>query len=170
MFTRTDAYEIVTRNPARSHRHKSRRRGARDAIQNSRDPTVWMFRDRIVDCHVWSFRIQDWVSRTPELENTGAWLHDRMEAEAKRIGIDAETHDPDPNHNRYVGAAVEMVFGSHPEKAVTFYNRWVTASRHMRDGKLQHVSLVATDPPVIRFDIGLMRSRTRKHIEVIREC
>lgn len=168
MFTRTEAYEIVTRVPSGHVAAKAAAEAQGMKLEFTRSNNV-MFRNRVVDCHILSFRIQDWIARTPELASTGAWLHHRMESEATRLGIAVDTHEPDENHNLYVGAAIEMMFGGQYVKAVTFYNRWVSIARHMRDGALQHVQLVSTDPPTVRFDIGLMRFHA-DDIEVIREC
>lgn len=168
MFTKTDAYEIMTRVPSGHIAAKAAAEAQGMRFEFTRHRGV-MFRDQVVDCHIYSFRLQDWVARTPALAETGQWLHDRMEAEARRLDIDVEAHDPDENHNRYVGAAVEMAFGGQYIKAVQFYNRWVTAARHARSGQLQHIQLVAVDPLVVRFDIGLMRFHDND-IEVIRPC
>lgn len=168
MFTRTDAYEIITRVPAGHYAAKAAAEAQGMRLEFTR-PNGVMFRNRIVDCHILSFRVQDWVARTPALAETGQWLHERMESEALRLGIPIETHEPDENHNQYAGAAVEMMFGGQYGKGVGIYNRWVSAARHVRAGKLQHVQLVSTTPPVVRFDIGLMRFHT-DDIEVILTC
>lgn len=169
MFTASDAYEVVTRVPkghiaalaaakAVGMKHEFT---ARNAVR---------FRDRITDLHVLGIRVQDWVASAPELVERGEWLHRRMAEEAVRLGIEAQPHDDDDeSHNRYAGAAIAMVFGGQPRKAVLTYNRWVSLVRHVRNGVLQHVQLVSTDPTVIRFDIGLMRFHAGD-IEVIREC
>lgn len=168
MFTRTDAYEIVTRVPAGHIAAKAAAEAQGMKLEFTR-PNGVMFRNRVVDCHILSFRVQDWIARTPELAETGQWLHDRMEAEAARLELAIPSHDPDENHNRHAGVAVEMMFGGQYTKAVTLYNRWVSIARHMRDEKIQHVHLVSTAPPIVRFDIGLMRFYA-DDIEVIREC
>lgn len=168
MFTRTDAYEITTRVPAGhiAAAAAARCTGMRHEFTR---PGGMLFKGERVDAHIYSGRIQDWVARTEELEATGEWLHRRMHEEAQRIGIDVPKHEDDANHNRYVGAAVEMAFGGQYLKAILTYNRWVSLARQTRDGVLQHVSLVSRAPPVIRFDIGLMRFHA-DDIEVMREC
>lgn len=168
MFTKTDAYEIMTRIPAGHIAAKAAAEAQGMRFEFTR-PNGIVFRDRVVDCHIHSFRLQDWVPRAAHVEETGQWFHERLEAEAQRLGIKESTHEPDENHNRYVGAALEMAFGGMWTKGISFYNRWVTASRQSRDGKLQHIHLVSVDPLVIRFDIGLLRIHAND-IEVIREC
>jgi hypothetical protein len=168
MFTKTDAYEVVTRIPvphaaaraaaeAQGMRHEFRRVGE------------CIFRGQQCDVDIYSFRLQDWAPRAVGMERIGAWLHDRMEQEAARLGINVPTHGEDQNHNQYVGLCAEMAFGGQYGKGIAMYNRWVSLVRHTRDSKLQHVSLVSEQPLVIRFDIGLMKF-SDDDIEVIREC
>jgi hypothetical protein len=166
--TKTDAYEIVTRIPA-GHLGAKAAAEAQGMRHEFTRENGCLFRGEVRDVHIYSFRLQDWVPRGRGLVETGRWLHERMEAEARRLGIDVPTHEDDENHNRYVGAAAEMAFGGQCLKAAGFYNRWVTLARHTRNGVLQHISLVSTDPLVIRFDIGLMKFNNGD-IEVIREC
>jgi hypothetical protein len=168
MFTKTDAYEILTRVPAGHPAAKAAAEAQGMRFEFTREQGV-IFRDQVTAVHVYSFRLQDWVPRAEGLVETGRWLHERMEAEAKRLGIPDEPHEDDENHNRYVGAAVEMALGGQPVKAVGFYNRWVSVSRHKRNGVLQHVTLVSANPMVIRFDIGLMKFADGD-IEVIIKC
>lgn len=168
MFTLTDAFEIMTRVPAGHVAAKAATEAGGGKLEFTR-PNNTLFRGRMVDCHIYSFRLQDWVPRAEGIEETGQWMHRRMEEEAVRLGIEDPPHDDDPNHNRYLGAAVEMAFGGQPVKACLFYNRWVTAARHMRNGVLQHISIVSTNPMVAKFDIGLMRFHA-DDIEVIKTC
>jgi hypothetical protein len=168
MFTCTDAYEITTRIPAGHIAAKAAAEAQGMRFEFTRENGV-MFRNRTVDCHVYSFRVQDWVPRGSGLIEMGQWLHRRMDEEAARLGLTIPTHEDDENHNRYVGAAVRMMFGGQWQKAISFYNRWVTLARHARNGELQHVSLVSGNPLIIRFDIGLMRFHP-DDIEVILPC
>jgi hypothetical protein len=156
MFTRTDAYEVATRIPECHLAARALATRAGLSLEFSRNDGC-VFRGRRQRVNVYSLRIQDWMADDPCLEARGAWLHDRMAIEAERFGITDETHDDDINHNRYVGAAVEMAMGGQVAKGAALYNRWVSLARHTRGGKLQHVELVSVEPPVIRFDIGLMR-------------
>lgn len=168
MFTRTEACDIITRVPSGHVAAKAAAEAQGMRLEFTRSNGV-MFRNKIVDCHILSFRIQDWVARTTTLAETGQWLHDRMAAEADRLGLKHESHEPDLNHNQYTGAAVEMMFGGQPWKAVSLYNRWVTSARHMRNGKLQHIKLMAIDPPMVQFDIGLLQFKDND-VEVVLSC
>lgn len=168
MFTRTDAYEIVTRVPAGHIAAKAAAEAQGMRLEFTRPGGV-LFRNRVVDAHIYSFRVQDWVPRCADLIKIGRWFHDRLGQEAKRLGIDEPTHDDDENHNRYAGAAIEMAFGGQHGKAISFYNRWATLARHTRQGQLQHVSLASVDPLIVNFDIGLLKFH-QGDIEVILKC
>lgn len=168
MFAATDAYEITTRVPAGHIAAKAAAEAQGLRFEFTR-PNGVVFRNKVCDAHIYSFRVQDWIARTVALEARGEWLHRRMEEEAARLGLGVPTHEPDANHNRYVGAAVEMAFGGQIIKAVNVYNRWVSLARHTRDGRLAHVQLISTNPNVVRFDMGLMRFHA-DDIEVILEC
>jgi len=162
MFTHTDAYEIMTRV---SHGHVAAkaltlRAGMKYEFTRDDGPS---FKGSNPPCDIYSFRIQDWVQSASGLVESGQHLHERIHAEAERLGIPTELHGDDENHNRYAGAALEMVRGGQIKKAVLFYNRWAFAARHPLIG------LVSEDPPVIRFDIGLMTLRDGQ-IEMVQSC
>lgn len=147
MFTNTDCYEIVTRIP-RKHlaaRHLAIRTGLKFEFAREME-CVWRGIRQAVD--IYSFRIQDWASKVTALDASGSAFHEFLHAEAARIGVKNTAHDDDHQHNRYVGIALSMIEGGHPQKAVNFYNRWAMLVRH------QTVSLINTDPVTIRFDIG----------------
>lgn len=168
LFTRTPAYEIVTRVP---EGHVAAKAGAlaqgfRHEFTREKE---YLFRGALADIHIYGLRIQDWAARAPGMVEDGQWLHRRMYEEMARLGIDEPTHADDENHNRYAGVTLAMARGGQLVKAVLFYNRWVSLARHFRDGKPAHIALVSTDPPVIRFDLGLMRL-AGDDIEVIRAC
>jgi hypothetical protein len=162
MFTHTGAYEIMTRV---SHGNVAAKAltiaaGMRHEFTRDDGPS---FRGSNPPCDIYSYRIQDWVQRAAGLVESGQYLHERIQAEAKRLNIATELHADDENHNRYAGAALEMVLGEQTKKAVLFYNRWAVAARHPL------IALVSEQPPVIRFDIGLMTLRGGE-IEVMQPC
>lgn len=149
MFLRTDAYEILTRVP---HGHI----GAKAAAQNAgmrydftREKEC-LFRGEMIDVHIYSFRLQDWLSSNPEgLTDVGRRFHGRLHQEAERLGVKDPSHADDENHNLYVGAAVEMVRSGFPVKAALTYNRWAIVSRH------EPIHLVSLSPVVAKIDHGL---------------
>lgn len=150
MFTRTDAYELLTRVPQfhRAAKAATVRSGGRYEFTR---PAECRFRGRIQDVDIYGMRVQDWLVDAPGLIERGRWFHAQLHAEAKRLGITEPPHEDDENHNRYVGAAIEMAFGGQIAKAVTIYNRWALVSRHAT------ISMISADPPTIKMDIGLLR-------------
>ena len=162
MFTHTDAYEIMTRV---SHGHfaaKALTLAAGMKYEFTRDEGP-SFKGTHPPCDIYSLRMWDWVQNAGGLVESGQYLHERIQSEAKRLGITTELHGDDENHNRYAGATLEMVLGGQVPKAVLFYNRWAFAARHPM------IALVSEQPPVIRFDIGLMTIRDGE-IEVVQPC
>lgn len=162
MFTQTDAYEIVTRVPEGHVAAKTaaRAQGMRHEFTRAGE---CLFRGRLGDVSIHSFRIQDWIADAPWIEERGSWFHGRLHAEAARLGITGEPHDEDPNHNRYVGAAFEMALAGQVVKAVLWYNRWAMVCRH------PPIAIVQRVPLVIRFDIGLLKIE-HGDIEVLSSC
>lgn len=149
MFLQTDAYEIMTRVPHGHIGAKAAAIGVGMRHDFTREKEC-RFRGELVDVHIYSFRIQDWLPHAPDtVTATGRRFHNRLHVEAERLGVPDEPHADDENHNLFVGAAVELVYAGFPLKAAMVYNRWAIASRH------EPITLVSTDPVVARIDHGL---------------
>lgn len=159
IWTRTDAIEVTTRVP---HGHEGAKRAAEFAgmTYEFTRPDCCRFRGADTPVDIYSERIQDWTPKAPFLVDKGEWLHKQMVKEAKRVGIKEKPHDDDENHNRYVGAALEMMRGGQFQKAVAFYNRWAVASRHAT------IKLISVSPPTIQFDVGSLKFDGNK-VEII---
>lgn len=162
MFTRTDAYEIVTRVPDGHIAAKALAMGAGMRHEFTRQKEC-LFRGELRDVHIYSFRVQDWLATAPYLDVIGDWFHRRLNEEARRLGVIEPAHGDDPQHNRVVGACWEMARQGQLAKAVLIYNRWAAVTRHATIG------LVSADPPTIRMDLGLLRIKDGKDFEVIRD-
>jgi len=145
IFTRTDAVEIWTRCPKGNlgARALARAIGGREEMIVSQG---WVQDGKIIPATIYSLTIQEWMKTAPDLVEVGRWFHRRIEEELRFLGFEEPFHEDDENHNRFVGASVEMVRGGQPHKAAIFYNR-VAAM----DGKLP-IRVVSLDPVVI--DIG----------------
>ena len=147
MFTRSDAFEIITRIP---EAHIGARQLALHAWMRPEftrvQETRW--RGKLQDCDIYSFRIQDWASESATFDTSGELFHDFLHDEAKRLGVTQAAHEKDANHNRYVGICLEMVNHGQVAKAVNFYNRWAIISRH------PIIKLVSENPITVAFDIG----------------
>lgn len=149
MFIRTDCYEVITRVP-KAHaaaRNMTLFVGARYEFTRENSD---IFQGKRTDVEIYAIRIQDWIIRAEGLEERGAWFHERINAEVKRLGIEEHPHAEDVNHNRYVGAAVEMGLAGQVVKGVQLYNRWALVSRQ------PIVYFVSNDPPTIKFDVGYL--------------
>lgn len=142
MFTRTDALEIVTRVPE----------GNKPALAMAKKvgfnhefdrPEGWVFDHKPVPTSVHSLQIQGWMKSAPDLEERGEEFHRGLVAEYLKMGKVETPHPPDANHDRYVGAAVEMIRGGQPFKAVVFYNRWAALAGY------QQISILKTEPVII---------------------
>lgn len=160
MFMRTTAWDVLTRVPEGhvAARAAAIRRGMRFEFTR---PQECVFKNEKVDVHIYSIRLQDWIKQADALDATGREFHDMLHAAAERYGVTDPAHDDDPNHNRYVGAAVEMARHGQVRKAVLWYNRWAMASRHppialLRDG----------NPAMVRIDHGFVLTATNGVIEV----
>lgn len=162
MFTRTDCCEALTRVPEGHIAAKAGALGLGMKFEFTRENEC-KFRGKLGDVSIYSYTIYDWIKIAPYITERGAWLHERMNEEALRIGITAKPHETDDNHNRYVGAAVEMGMNGQLRKAVIIYNRWALVSRHAL------VQAVQEKPPVIRMDIGLMQFNG-DDIQIVREA
>jgi RimJ/RimL family protein N-acetyltransferase len=162
MFTKTNAWEIMTRVP---QGHIAARAAAltQGMKHEFTRPKECYFRGELVDVNIHSFRLPDWVPKAPGMVEIGEAVHKRMHDEAKRLGITTPAHPDDENHNRYVGVTYEMITGGQVDKGVQFYNRWAVVSRH------ETITLLERNPPTIRMDVGVLRF-VDGELEMVRSC
>jgi hypothetical protein len=149
MFTHTDAAELITRCPDGNLGAKALARAlARSVggVLEFRSQRGWVKDGRIIPADVWRVTLQDWLRTAPGLEERGQWFHDRIEAEFARLGVPDLAHPDDPVHDRYVGAACEMLAGGQPIKGLSVYNRFATF------GGYEPARLKSLDP--LQIDIG----------------
>ena len=119
VFTHTDALEILTKCPEDNP-------GARMAAilagfrERFRRENVW---DGNVAISYQALTIDDWFVRDPECWAMG----DRVgrEIDSARLAAGWEMPPPRDDASNYaLGAALLMLLGAQPDKAVGFYNRW----------------------------------------------
>lgn len=161
MFVRTPCYEIMTRVP---HGHIAARAAAVAAGMrfDFTRPQECRFRNHLVDVHIYSYRIQDWVGRAASLVEVGRAFHDLLHQEGAGLGV-TDAHPEDDNHNHYVGAVVDMVWHGQVQKAVNFYNRWAQISRR------EPITLLSVSPPTVKIDHGLCVTLRNNRFEVSRD-
>lgn len=123
MFTHTDCMSLVTRMPASNP--ALRAYPMLGWTKEFERKAVWpTLTGELVDVAFAAIRYDDWVRKTPDLMESGRWFHERLNAEFQRHGVNEPDHPQEDCHDLHVGAAVEMIFGGQPEKAVILYNRW----------------------------------------------
>jgi hypothetical protein len=162
MFTSTDAIELSTRVPVEHGpaRHAALSVGGQYEATHEGG---CRFAGKLQDVDIYTISIQRWASIYDDLVPLGQRIHDRMLEEAKRLKIDVPPHGELKGHNRYVGVCYLMAMRGQLRKGVAFYNRFAIMSRH------RTIQFVSENPPLIRFDIGLLRLKQDGDLEVIRE-
>lgn len=152
MFTRTDAYELMTKCPDGNLPSKI---GAKHVgcMLNFRTGPIWPVDGKLVPVDVYSILIQHWAIKAPKLEEIGEWFHDTLIGEYSRLGKQVHVEEDDKTHNRFVGASIEMMKGGLTGKALNFYNRWSAMSGY------KAISVVSSDPLVIDIDEAKIRVR-----------
>lgn len=123
MFTRTDAIELVSRVPKGNLGARALVKKMHGEFEFKRDKG-WVINETPVSADVYSWSIQNWMRWAPNLVERGHWFHKRLEKEYKKLNRRLPNHPDDEVHDRYVGAALDMLFAGNPHKGVVFYNRW----------------------------------------------
>lgn len=141
MFTHTDAFELMTKCPRGNVAAKAGARAVGCSLRFETRP-IWPVEGKLVPVEVYSIIIQEWV-KTADVFGYGKWFHEMLEAQYQEKGISLHVHEEDPIHDRYVGAAVEMIRHGQIMKAIYFYNRWAAMSDYVK------ISLVSTNPVII---------------------
>lgn len=141
MFCRTEALEIVTRIPAENTMARTL------AIANHfhREfelPNSYLTPDGPIPAMFYSLPVLDWMRTAPGLVERGQWFHREVERACQDAGIEREDHPDNEAHDRYIGAAFEMILGGQIEKAVYFYNRFSAIARTGKIVVLSHSPLV----------------------------
>jgi len=145
MFTRTECVEVMTKCPKSNPAAKALARAIGGSFEFV-NPRGWIMDGKTVSADIYALRIQDWIRSAPGLVERGQWFHDRLEAELARHGASELAHPDDSEHDRHVGAAVEMFFGGQPHKGMIFYNRFSTLAGY------QPIAITSVDP--LSVDIG----------------
>lgn len=149
LFTRTDAFEVLTRIPE-THRAAKCLAISVGMTKEFHRPDGVLINASQIPVDVYQIGIQDWVRKSPDLEGTGHQFHEWLNDEAAKVGL-TNPHEPDPEHDRVVGACLKMFMRGQPLKGTLLYNRWAFISRHAT------ISLVSVSPPAILMDIGTIR-------------
>lgn len=113
MFTKTDCVEILTKVPVENVAAKQ----LTTAMGFTQLFTGSKWKGKPVE--FFRLGIEEWMATAPRLVERGEWFHHEL----SRQGAEAD-HEDDSVHDRYVGAAVEMILAGQAGKGVVYYNRW----------------------------------------------
>lgn len=149
MFTRTDAVEIITRVPEGNIAALAGAKRIGGTFE-FRTELGWIQDGKVIPADIFAIRIQDWMRTAPGLEERGHWFHEKLEDDLRALGREQFIHDDDAVHDRYVGAAIEMISGGQPHKGVVYFNRFAVAANHTP------VELVTLNPLVIDIKSALI--------------
>lgn len=144
MFARTPAVEIFTRVPKGNDAALGLVRAVHGVRQFTRK-RGWVVDLDEVPADIYALDVKEWMRRAPGLEERGRWFHARLEQEYARHGRTEPPHDDDPVHDRYVGAACEMILSGHAQKGVVLYNRWAVMAGY------QPVQIMSLNPVTINI-------------------
>lgn len=150
MFFRTDALEIVARVPHRNLAARAMARMVGGVFEFTHDEELPLHGE-LVPVDIYRLLIWDWLKVAPHLEARGQWFHDLLKFKYLASGRPDPSHEDDATHNRYVGAAAEMMLGGQVYKAQAFYNRWAALVRGPR------LEIVSKEPLVL----GILKERIR---------
>jgi hypothetical protein len=145
MFCRTPAMELMTRCPKGNIAARALARAIHGVYQFT-NPTGWTSDGQPIPADIHALTVQDWIRTAPGLNDRGTWFHERLAAEFALRGRKEPQHPDDNIHDRYVGAAVEMLLGGQLDKAVIFYNRFAAMAGYVP------MSIMCRDP--VTLDIG----------------
>lgn len=145
MFTRTDCVELRTKVPEGNLAASALARRVGFVHQFTRDK-AWPGPDGQTPVRYYAISIDQWAGHCVDLEATGAWFHDKLEAAKIAMGATTPIHDDDAAHDRYVGATVEMIQSGLVDKALAFYWRWAAFAGY------GPIRAIAVNPLVV--DIG----------------
>jgi hypothetical protein len=137
MFTRTNALQLTTflpdNNPAA--RGLALKGGFKEWFRRQNHPIGPGVQARI--------DVDEWIAGTPDLEADGERFHHALEQAKADAGSSLPTHEDDPIHERYVGAAFRMFGRGQAQKAQAIYNRWAGNAGYAQ------IRLISESPPVV---------------------
>lgn len=144
IFTRSGAYEIVTRVPDGNFaaRKLAEAMGFRFQfrLQNG-----WIVDGGVEPCDIFSLNLNDWLPTAKGLVEIGEEFHDAVNAAFVEAGIERAEHPSDVLHDQFAGAAYEMMRQGQFVKAVVSYNRWAALSGY------RPIAVVSHDPLIVHI-------------------
>lgn len=142
MFTAHDGMELLTFVPKPNRVAAMWARAVGAELDFERD-AAWPTADGLVPVRYYALRFDRWVRQEKRLPARGEWFHVKLEVEKRRFGVTDPLHPHDPEHDRRVGTAVEMIFAGQVDKAIILYNRWARFAGYAQ------VRLISREPLII---------------------
>ena len=152
IFTHTEAVEIMTRVPKGNLPALALVRAIKGVYEFT-NRRGWVMDNDPVPAEIYSMHVQNWIRDADGLRERGEWFHAKLKQELSKFGQVADQLAPDPQQDRHVGAACEMIFGGQPHKGVVFFNRFAA----MND--LQPATLVSVNPTSVDIGLGVVIMR-----------
>lgn len=143
MFTKTDCVEILTKVPIENTAAKKLTMAMGFAYLFT--GSQWKGKPM----EFYRLGIEEWAAKAPGLVEKGKWFHDELERQGEKAD-----HADDPLHDRYAGAAVEMILAGQVSKGIVYYNRWA------RFYGYETISCISENPTVIDIKTSLIKVGT----------
>ena len=154
MFTKTDALEIMTKVPKGNLGARALVRAIHGSFEFRRE-NGWVVDGKPIYADIFALSVQNWIKTAPNLTEKGRWFHNKLEAEFAKVGRVDPQHPDDDVHDRYVGAAAEMILGGQTGKAIVFYNRWASMAGYAP------IKVVTEHPLVLDISNALLVMRNK---------
>lgn len=126
MFTKTDAVELLTRVPEGNTPALALTKRIGGEFEFTR-PAGWFMNGRLVPTDIYSLNIQRWMRDADGLEIRGRWVDNKIKKELRRQDKTV-TFIHDQSHDRYAGAAFDMILSGQIGKGMALYNRWASVA------------------------------------------
>jgi hypothetical protein len=120
MFSSTPAEQLVTMVPDNNPMalRFAHQRGFKNTYRRER---CWQAGGKSLGMQYMRLDIDEWVTSTLHLRSAGQAFHEML-------GPEHVSHEEDPIHDAYVGAALAMIRAGHAKKAEWIYTRWGRAA------------------------------------------
>lgn len=129
MFIRSNCMEILTQVPSHNRAASVFARRCGGVLDFVRE-NAWQTENGPVSIEYYGLRYADWIRTASGLVESGEEFHDRLKTSMKAAGYPDMHHPEDKAHDRYVGAAYEMISAGQIAKGMTLYNRWARFTGH----------------------------------------
>lgn len=160
IFTQTNCIEVMTRVPDINTQALKLVKATGFNFQ-FRVTRGWQNGDEVEACDIHSIDLATWMARAPNLIEAGEEFHRQVDEACDVAGMARSEHPDDANHNRFAGAAFEMIKGGQVGKGVLMYNRWAAM------GGYRPIAPISLSPLVVHIGDMALRVHDDK-LEVLK--